>query len=691
MELKTWLTFAFGFSVVFFLLAALLFQMVSRKNTGAGSVREYEQLRLSDKASRRQAAYSFFQQIYVWCAKFPLLRTYLMEIRRRLAVLHMYDEWKLRLETVKLALAVWGLLLAAVVPLLWITDDVLMLLLLATGMWVGHGVMADAFVHRLENRQLHQLRHFLADVRHHYHRHGMVEEAIFDAAENAPHEMALHAREFYDVLTSSNPEERLEQYYEAAPNRFLKGLAGISHLVREYGDKMTQHGSVYLKALGQLTGELNLAILRREKLSFLLQGLTAIVLIPLLFTKPIENWARSYFPAMDAFYAGKLGWITKIVILMIVLGSYVLLRHMRELDREQQAAQRRKPWEQRAYQVPWVQWLVDRIMPGPGTKEYARCTMLLKETSSPLRLEWFYVQRVVVSILGFLLSIALFVTLHAVATHQILYAWDKPDTMFGRLSPEETKAAKDAAALDRKILADVKEAKSRIYEAILSRLRQEPAFAQNEQQLHAAAQRILRKLDALNQEYLKWWEVMLSLLIGWGGYFVPVWMLLFRRRLRQMEMKHEVDQFHAVIAMLSEMDRISVEQLLEWMERFAFIFKEPLQQCLLHYEHGAEQALERLKEDAPFVPFVRIVDRLQLAAESVPIRRAFDDLESEREFMREQRKQDYERLIETKAGWGKMIGFAPMVSLIFLYLVFPLVYVSLSQMSVYYEQIHRIQ
>ncbi len=673
------------------MLAALLFQMVSRKNTGAGSVREYEELRLPDKASRRQAAYSFFQKIYVWCAKVPLLRMYLMGIRRRLAVLHVVDEWKLRLETVKLALAVWGVLLAAVVPLLWITDDVLMLLLLATGIWVGHGVMADAFVHRLENRQLHQLRHFLTDVRHHYHRHGMVEEAIYDAAETAPHEMALHAREIYEVLTSSNPEERLEQYYEAAPNRFLKGLAGISHLVREYGDKMTQHGSVYLKALGQLTGELNLAILRREKLSFLLQGLTAIALIPLLFTKPIENWARSYFPAMDAFYAGKLGWMSRIVVLLIVLGSYVLLRHMRELDREQPAARRRKPWEQRAYQVPWVQWLVDRIMPGPGSKEYARCTMLLKETSSPLRLEWFYVQRVAVSVLGFLLSIALFVTLHAVATHQLLYAWDKPDTMFGRLSPEEAKAARDAAALDRKILADVKEAKSRIYEAVLSRLRQEPEFAQNEQQLHAAAQRILRKLEALNQEYLKWWEVMLSLLIGWGGYFVPVWMLLFRRRLRQMEMKHEVDQFHAVIAMLSEMDRISVEQLLEWMERFAFIFKEPLQQCLLHYEHGAEQALERLKEEAPFAPFARIVDRLQLAAESVPIRRAFDDLESEREFMREQRKQDYERLIETKAGWGKMIGFAPMVSLIFLYLVFPLVYVSLSQMSVYYEQIHRIQ
>jgi uncharacterized protein YqhQ len=136
---------------------------------------------------------------------------------------------------------------------------------------------------------------------------------------------------------------------------------------------------------------------------------------------------------------------------------------------------------------------------------------------------------------------------------------------------------------------------------------------------------------------------------------------------------------------------MSVEHLLEWMERFSVIFKEPIQHCLLHYEHGAEQALEELKEAAPFLPFVRTVEKLQLAVEKIPIRQAFDDLESEQAFAQEQRKQDYERLIETKAGWGKMIGFAPMMSLIFGYLVFPLVYVSLSQMSVYYEQIHKIQ
>lgn len=690
MDNKALLLTVCGGAVVLLLTTLLLFQWLSRKNNGAGSIREYEELRQPGKGTLKQSFHRLLQQMYVACERVRPLQTYLWAIRKRLTLLHTYDEWKLRLETMKMTLIAWGVLLAITVPLLLVSYDLLSLLLTVTAIWVGHGMVADAFIHRLENRLLRQLRHFMADVRHHFHRHGMVEEAIYDAAEAAPYEMALHGKEIFDVLTASDPAERLEHYYEVAPNRFLKGLAGISHLVREYGDKALQTGSLYLKALERLTTELNLDILRREKLSYLLQGLTAIALMPILFTKPIENWASDTFPAMDAFYAGKLGWVTKAVIILIILGSYILLLNMQELDGDRRI-RRRKPWEQRAYDWPWIRWVTDRLAPVPGTREANRITLLLRETGSPLKQEWFVARRWVLGALGFLLALGLFISLHIMTQHQLLYAPVKPETMFGRLSPEENVQAQAAAELDRRILEDVKRMKDHTYQAIVSQLMVHLQWAQNEAGPNAAAQRIQSKLTALSGEYLKWWEVLLAFLTGAGSYYAPLFMLHIRKRLRQMDMKHEVDQFHTVIAMLSELDRVSVEQLLEWMERFALIFKEPIQHCLLHYEHGAEQALEQLKEEAPFLPFVRTVEKLQLAVEKIPIRQAFDDLESEQTFAREQRKQDYEKLIDTKAGWGKMIGFAPMMSLIFLYLVFPLVYISLSQMSVYYEQIQRIQ
>jgi FtsZ-binding cell division protein ZapB len=306
-------------------------------------------------------------------------------------------------------------------------------------------------------------------------------------------------------------------------------------------------------------------------------------------------------------------------------------------------------------------------------------------------LEWFFVQRLLVSTLCLVVSISLFVTVHAIAVHHVYTAPSQTENLFGQLSLAEKTKAIEMTDLDRRVMTAVKGVRDPLYaEAVQAELRKDPQLAQDEAKRKAAAQRIIQKHKAIREEVLQWWEVLLALLIGWGGYYAPVGTLWFQKRMRHMEMKHEVDQFHTVIAMLAEMDRMSVEQLLEWMERFATIFKAPIQHCLLHYEHGAEQALERLKEEVPFLPFVRTIEKLQLAVEKIPIKQAFDDLETEQVFIQEQRKQEYERMIDTKAGWGKMIGFAPMYALVFFYLVFPLVYVSLKQMSVYYEQIQKI-
>ncbi|MNW69857.1 hypothetical protein D3C74_489710 [compost metagenome] len=59
-------------------------------------------------------------------------------------------------------------------------------------------------------------------------------------------------------------------------------------------------------------------------------------------------------------------------------------------------------------------------------------------------------------------------------------------------------------------------------------------------------------------------------------------------------------------------------------------------------------------------------------------------------FYFEQRKQEYSKIIDIKAGWGRTIGFTPMYALIFMYLVIPLVGMSFVQMSMYYEQIQKL-
>ncbi|WP_214625762.1 hypothetical protein [Paenibacillus agaridevorans] len=688
--IREWLSPLLGISMVLFLMAVAAFLWLSRRDSDIAAIRRFESLRKPGQASRRQAMYSFLQQLYSVCEQVPILRAYLHHLRKRLLIVRLGDEWKLRLETMKSALWVWSLLLLFVIPLAVMVRDLFTWGMLLLGLWVGHGVLADMGVQRLELRLLRQLRTFFGDIRHHYHRHGMVEEAIYEAADGAPYEMALHGQELYEMLTDSDAEEKLAQYVELAPNRYLQGMAGLSYLIKEHGDRKTESGSIYLKGLEKLLGELNLELLRREKLSYLLQGLTVIALVPLLFTRPIEAWASHFFPSMDAFYAGALGWLAKLILLVVVWLSYVLLRALAELDGGARHTSRNR-WEKRVYGWPWVRWIVQRLGPAPDSREAERVTRLLKDTASPLWLEWFYVQRLAAGALAFAAVLGLFVSMHAAERHQLLYAPVKPGMLFGQLSVEDEAKAQEAAALDRRILEQVKEVRPRNERIIMNLLQQQVVGTEQEEQLRLTARRVMEKLKQLEQPWLLWWEVFLALAAGWGGYALPVGIRLFERRMRRMEMKHEVDQLQAVIAMLAGMERMSVEQLLIWMEQFARVFKEPLQVCLLHFEQGEEQALAQLKEDTPFLPFVRTVEKLELASQHLTIRQAFDDLEAEQAFAREQRKQEYEQLIEQKAGWGRWIGFTPLMTLIFGYLVIPLIVVSLQQMTVYYEQLQRIQ
>lgn len=158
-------------------------------------------------------------------------------------------------------------------------------------------------------------------------------------------------------------------------------------------------------------------------------------------------------------------------------------------------------------------------------------------------------------------------------------------------------------------------------------------------------------------------------------------LLMFQIKMRQIEMEDEVMQFQTIILMLMRIERVNVEIILEWLERYANIFKEPISKCVNNYESGAWEALEEMKEAVSYMPLVRIIESLQAAVEKIPIKDAFDELDSERDYYQEKRKESNDRLIKRKGMIGKAIGFAPMVCMFVGYLIVPLVFIGLTSMS----------
>ena len=202
-----------------------------------------------------------------------------------------------------------------------------------------------------------------------------------------------------------------------------------------------------------------------------------------------------------------------------------------------------------------------------------------------------------------------------------------------------------------------------------------------EDEIEKYAKSVYDKLKKINKEYLGWFEVLIAVVFMILGYMSPIALMKFQLKMRQMEMEDEVMQFQTIILMLMRIERVNVEIILEWLERYANIFKEPISRCVNNYESGAWEALEVLRNETNYMQFIRIVESLQAAVEKIPIRDAFDELDSEREYYQAKRKESNDRLIAKKAMIGKVIGFAPMVVMFVGYLIGPMVFIGLTSMS----------
>ncbi|MGO4731356.1 hypothetical protein [Paenibacillus sp. 2KB_22] len=634
---------------------------------------------------------SILLQSYRFGMKVPLLSAYILQVQKRISFRHVGDEPSLRRLTMTVVLVILGGYGGMSVILFFLQPGIAFVILSVLCAVVLNSLVLDMCLSRMEKRLLVQMLDLFADVRHRYHQHGMVEEALYEAAEAGTGEAAEQVRLIYEALTSPDPNEALERYYEVAPNRFLKGFAGVSYMVMEFGDKDRAQGSIYLKGLSNLTQEIHLEILRRDKLDYLLKGLNIIALAPVLFTAPIERWARVSFPTMDEFYRSKIGFVTKISIYVIIILAYLLLQRLQQYDETRYRSGHKHSWlDQFLYRQTFIRKLAMLFAAKPGSAQYSQTIRLMRESSSELKYEWLAIRRVTLFAGCLVLTMGCILLLHQVERNHILYDPIRDDRMFGAMAEADLRKAEEKTALDQSVLESVEMNRGATYEEVSNVLQQlSPVQLDHDARAETIA-RIMQKLEVYNKQYVRWWEMIIAIVMGVAGYYMPVWLMLFQRKMRRLDMRHEIYQFQTVISILREMDRMSVEEILEWLNRFAVIFKRPLQKCLLHFEHGPELALEQLKEEAGLPEFQRLVDKLQLALGKISICEAFDDLESMMAFYFEQRKQEYSKMIDVKASWGRTIGFTPMYTLIFLYLVIPLVGMSFLQMNIYYEQIQKL-
>ena len=670
--------------IAFLFFAIVVAYLLIRKRLQSSDVARIEKLR---KGTRENTFSSeiLYQKLYVKYQKLPFLRRYLLKLRRRLEIINIDDEYLTRLQTAKILTKALAIVIPLTIIVILFTKSnfLVMFIILVFELFIVDSLV-DGMVDKIDNNLLNQQIDFFAAMRHSYHETNMVGEAIYQTAQDDEHiEISRQAEKIYNILNSEDPETELEKYYDVAPNNYLKEFAGISYLTQEFGDRKVDGVSLYLKNLDNITQEMQLEILKRDKLNYTFQSLSIISIVPMLMLEPLKGWALSNFSFTKSFYNGKQGMVVQIIILLVTLICYVLIRKLKDNGAvNTKLENNQNPWQAKLYNIKPIKKFVDLFIPKDGTADRRKIKKALKDAASKQKIEWLYINRIVAAIAVFILSIVMFLALHKV---QIDYIYNEPTTdydLIGELDGKDYEKAMETTEIHNHFLDMFRGQLDTTVDDIKYEMERSTYYRDSDEDvIQTNAEQILEKLQVVNSEYLKWFEILMAMVFAIIGYAAPLLLLKFQVIIRKMSMEDEVMQYQTIILMLMRLERVDVEMILEWMERYADIFKEPISRCLNNYESGAWESLEDMKEEISFQPLVRIVESLQTAVEKVPIREAFDELETDREYYQDKRKEANERLISKKGMIGRAIGFTPLIGIFVGYLVVPLVVIGLTSMT----------
>lgn len=676
-----------GGSAGLFVLIILAYYLLSKKMQKS----EYKKIQKLQQGTKTNSFSTeiLFQKLYLFYRRIPFLKRYILKLRRKLEIINIQDEYATRRDSAKIITKSLVILLPIVILtiLLTKTNYLLMFILLIFELFMVD-ILIDSSVDKKDDALLVQQIDFFSEIRHAYHEYNMVEEAIYQVSQDDEKDVSRQGEKIYDILISDDPETELEKYYDVAPNNFLKEFAGLSYLTKEFGDRKVDGASLYLKNVDNITQEMQIEILKRDKLNYVFRSLSLISIAPVLFLEPLKNWAISNFSFVRSWYNGKSGIIVQILILVITFISYVLVRKLKDNGSVNTSTQNtQNPWQAKVYKNKFAKKIIDLFIPKDGTKDYKKMKDLLTDAASPLKMEWVYVNRICIAIVTVCVSLLVFVQLHRVA---IDYEYTQPTTDYNLMGGMSSKDEQKAIELTKQdnIFLDMFRGKLKTTEKDVERAIKNSKYYQDatDKEIKKATERIYGKIQVVNSEYLQWFELLLAFVFGILGYMSQEWILMFQVKMRQLEMEDEVMQFQTIILMLMRIERVNVEIILEWLERYSNIFKSQITKCVNNYEAGAWEALEELKNSISYMPLIRIVESMQAAVEKIPIKDAFDELDAERDYYREKRKESNARLISKKAMVGKVIGFAPMICLFVGYLIIPLVFIGLTSMSSTFSQ-----
>ncbi len=624
------------------------------------------------KKDKRNYAY-YLYKIYT---RTPIIKRYFNKVINKLETMYPADRMAIQVKaTREMSVAVGAALSMMLIIIIFARKDLFFVGIGIVLTYVLFTQILNGRIEKLEMKLDEQLANFLTDVRHYYHDRNDVCDAVYCTLDEIPFEISLHINKIYQILISTHTEEEVAKYTDIAPNRFLMMFAAICSTIKEYGDKRLEDGQwLFLRNLNHLKDELNIEILKKRSNNYLFAGLKFIAVVPVFLLKPIELWATANMPDMAEFYTGGLGTIVMTIVFAISVLAYQMICNLKDgrVDEMKENVILNK-----AVNFPYIRNLLTAEVNRNYTKSL-RIGDSLKMVGEDLTPKSFLLKRIVYAVA---LAIAFnFVAIFAQSQSKSNIMNDFENAYENSIVPNEEyrKNMEEITKNNIKVIKKTKDPEAHREEEVRRLMKENNLNRTHSEEI---VDTILKRLDKYNNLYYKWYFLIGTGLFAALGFALPWLLLQYQLSIMKMSMEDEVVQFQTIALILMYVDGATLDLLLDWMEKFAFCFKDSISTCILKLQSSERNALLEMKDREPFAPFKRFVDNL-LSIDQVGIISAFDEIESERDYYKKKREQDNEMVTHKKASRGKMLAFVPLIVTVGGYLIYPFLSMAIEMMGI---------
>lgn len=661
------------------------------------------QIVMGGKSKKEQAAKKkeLYRKAYKILSRNFITQRSIRNIYSKLSNLCVYKREELYLYATQYFLMSWGISAVLIIFSCIMFSDFISILICIAFALLLNVTLIEKQLDKQYFKVLEAMSKALGAIRQEYMKSNSVVEAINDA----PIDDVLKKPfdEIYSILTCTDAELKLQEFYAATPFRTLQTLVGICYNINNQGDSRDEKGnSNFVSALTLLSTDVNAEITKITTQKKKFGIIEYLPFVPIFAMGFLESYFTGIMPGTALIYGGPIGYICRTLTILSSIVCYGVITKInttvpvKENDRV--------AWAVNALTHSSIKKFIFNLR--PKNKKAFKYKQKLKLALSRQTIDEMYVQKVVYGSLAFILALLACATtitmgsqyvrnstqqLSLVATnemdsysHESILALDEkylsqrmamqPEKTLGQEINDVINSIKDLIGLNGpKSVTEKDTTYPDLSEDSIKSMVSGYMPGLSDLQVIDQVKRLQDKFETLMMTKFHWWLIWVCALFGLIGWKIPDIMIKLRRIMVRTDAEDDFLQLQTLVSIFMSTNMDTLDTLYELSQQ-SRIHKEMLTYCYHSYPANPELELTRLQSKTPLTEFKRFIGKLKLTISDLSMQEAFSDLIIEREQIMRIREITINATIDKKRGLCGPLSLTPLGFMVVGELLIPLGY-----------------